>query len=361
MTANAIDEDRLGELLGRFVADLGATISAANVLVGDRLGLFRAMADGGPVTSGELAARTGTAERYVREWLRGQAAGGYVSYDGPEIADDPAGERYRLTAEQALAFADPAGLALPGAFQLAAACVRDEGKITEAFRTGSGVGWREHDAEVFTGCERFFRPGYVENIVSSWLPSLGGMSEILTTGASVADVGCGLGTSSRLIAQAYPRTRVYGFDNHDESIRLAGKAAADAGLAERVQFETASASDFGGSGYDLVTTFDCLHDMGDPLAAARHIRDALAPDGTWMLVEPYAEDEVAANLNPVGRIYYGFSTFLCVPHAVSEGAPDALGSQAGPARTREIVTAAGFTRFRRAAETPFNIVYEVRR
>jgi SAM-dependent methyltransferase len=289
----------------------------------------------------------------VREWLRGQAAGGYVAYDAEH-------DRYRLTAEQELAFADPAGLALPGAFQLAAACIRDEPKISQAFRHGGGVGWHEHDPEVFTGCERFFRPGYVANIVSVWILALDGVADKLVGGGSVADVGCGLGTSTRLIAQAFPASRVAGFDYHPESIRLAEKAASEAGLAQRVRFAVAPATEFPGTGYDLVTTFDCLHDMGDPVAAARHIRDALAPDGTWMLVEPYAENEPADNLNPVGRVYYGFSTFLCVPHAISEHAADALGAQAGEARTRQLVTEAGFTRFRRAAETPFNLVYEIR-
>ena len=353
MTAATIDEDQLNELLGRFVADLGATICAANVLVGDRLGLYRALAEGGPSTSAELAERTGTAERYVREWLRGQAAGGYVDYR-------PGEDRYLLGPEQALAFADPAGLALPGAFQLAAACLRDVPKITQAFRAGSGVGWHEHDGEVFTGCERFFRPGYVAHIVSSWLPALHGVIDALTAGATVADVGCGLGTSSRLIAEAFPACSVTGFDYHEESIRLATEAAIDAGLADRTRFAVAPADGFPGTGYDLVTTFDCLHDMGDPVAAARHIRDALAPHGTWMLVEPYAQDDVAGNLNPIGRIYYGFSTFLCVPHAISEHAIDAMGSQAGEERTRQTVTKAGFTQFRRAAETRFNIVYEIR-
>jgi SAM-dependent methyltransferase len=349
----AINEDKLNELLGRFVADLGATVSAANLVVGDRLGLYRGLAEIGPATSAELAARTGTAERYVREWLRGQAAGGYLTYDA-------GADRYRLTEEQALAFADPAGLALPGAFQLAAACFREADQITEAFRTGRGMGWHEHDPEVFTGTERFFRPGYVASIVSSWIPALDGMADRLTAGGTVADVGCGLGTSSRLIAEAFPASTVVGSDYHGESIRLAAKAAADAGLADRVRFEVAPADAFPGTGYDLVATFDCLHDMGDPVTAARHIRQALAPDGTWMLVEPYAEDDVAGNLSPVGRVYYGFSTFLCVPHAISEHATEALGNQAGEPRMREITAAAGFTRFRRVAETPFNIVYEVR-
>jgi 2-polyprenyl-3-methyl-5-hydroxy-6-metoxy-1,4-benzoquinol methylase len=349
----AIDEDALNELLGRFVADLGATMSAANLVVGDRLGLYRKLAEIGPASSTELAARTGTAERYVREWLRGQAAAGYLTYDAEA-------DRYRLTEEQAVAFADPAGLALPGAFQLAATCFREEATISEAFRTGRGLGWHEHDPEVFTGTERFFRPGYVANIVSSWIPALDGVADRLTAGGTVADVGCGLGTSSRLVAEAFRASTVVGSDYHAESIRLAVKAAADAGLADRVSFEVAAADAFTGTDYDLVATFDCLHDMGDPVAAARHIRQALAPDGTWMLVEPYAEDDVAGNLNPVGRVYYGFSTFLCVPHAISEHASDALGNQAGEPRMRAIAAEAGFTRFRRAAETVFNIVYEVR-
>jgi SAM-dependent methyltransferase len=352
MTATTLDTDRLDALLGRFVADLGATAAAANVVIGDRLGLYQALA-AGAATSTELAERTGTSERYVREWLRGQAAGGYVERD-----EDT--ERYSMTPEQAYAVAAPDGLALPGAFELAAACIRDEPKITRAFRNGRGVGWHEHDPAVFTGCERFFRPGYVANIVSSWLPALDGVLDRLTTGTRVADVGCGLGTSSRLIAEAFPASSVVGFDYHDESVRLADKTAAEVGLSGRVRFEVASATTFPGTGYGLVTTFDCLHDMGDPVAAARHIRNALSDDGTWMLVEPYAEDDVADNLNPVGRIYYSFSTLLCVPHAVSEGAADALGNQAGQRATHRVITEAGFTRFRRAAQTPFNLVYEVR-
>jgi SAM-dependent methyltransferase len=348
-----MDQAVLDALLGRFVADLGATVSGMNVVLGDRLGLYRGLAGIGRASSAELAARTGTTERYVREWLRGQAAGGYVTYD-------PADDRYRLSEEQAAAFADPAGLALPGAFQLAAACYRQLDPIAEAFRTGTGVGWHEQDPEVFTGTERFFRPGYVAHLVGSWIPALDGVAGRLVAGARVADVGCGLGTSSRLIAQAFPATTVTGFDYHGESIRLAAKAAADAGLADRVRFEVAAADAFPGTGYDLVATFDALHDLGDPVAAARHVRQALAPDGTWMLVEPYATDDVAGNLTPVGRVYYGFSTFLCVPHAISEHAPDALGNQSGEARMRAIADAAGFTRFRRATETSFNIVYELR-
>jgi SAM-dependent methyltransferase len=345
--------DQLDDLLGRFVADLGATVAAGNVILGDRLGLYRALADHGPATPAELAAHTGTAERYIREWLPGQAAGGYVTYDAGTA-------RYRLTEAQALAFADPAGLALPGAFELAAACLADEAMVREAFRTGTGVPWGDHDADVFTGCDRFYRPGYVANLVSAWIPAVSGLSEQLDTGAAVADVGCGLGTSTRILADTYRAARVTGFDPHPKSVELARKAAAEAGLADRCDFAVASAQDFPGRHYGLVTTFDCLHDMGDPAAAARHIRAALADDGVWLLVEPFANGTVAENLNPVGRIYYSFSTFLCLPHAISEGADDALGAQAGEEAIAGLVRAAGFRTFRRAAETPFNLVYEAR-
>ena len=341
------------DLLERFVADLGATISAGNVVIGDKLGLYRALAEAGPLTPGELAARTGTAERYVREWLPGQAASGYVTYE----ADTGC---YLMTDEQALAFADPAGLALPGAFELAVSCLADEPRITEAFRTGEGVAWGDHHPGVFTGCERFFRPGYVANLVDAWIPAVAGLPDLLRSGVKVADVGCGLGTSSRILADTYPASTVTGFDPHPTSVELARKAASDAGLGERCEFSVARAQDFPGQGYGLVTTFDCLHDMGDPAAAARHIRRSLADGGVWLIVEPYANGTVAENLNPVGRVYYSFSTFLCVPHAVSEGAGDALGNQAGRAPIEKIVRQAGFGTFRQAAETPFNLVYEAR-
>jgi SAM-dependent methyltransferase len=349
-----IDDTRLAELMDRFVNDLGATMCAGNVLLGDKLGLYRALAAAGPLTAAELAAYTGTAERYVREWLAGQAASSYVSYDAATGA-------YSLTAEQALAFADPAGLSLPGAFQLAVASLAAEPTIAEAFRTGRGLPWGEHHPGVFTGTERFFRPGYVANLVSSWVPAIAGLADRLTAGISVADVGCGLGASTRILAETYPASSVRGFDSHQESIELARKATADAGLDGRCDFAVARAQDFPGTGYGLVATFDCLHDMGDPVGAARHIRSALSDDGVWMIVEPYAGEATADNLNPVGRLYYSFSTFLCVPHAVSEGADDALGNQAGEAPVAAIVSAAGFGTFRRAAETPFNIVYEARR
>jgi len=348
-----VNEDRLNELLGRFVADLGATISAGNVLIGDRLGLYRALAEAGPLSPDELATYTGTAERYVREWLPGQAAGGYISYDATT-------GQYSMTAEQALAFADPAGLALPGAFELAAACLADGSKVIEAFRTGEGVAWGDHHPDVYTGCERFYRPGYVANLVGSWIPAVDGLAERLVAGIQVADVGCGLGTSTRILAETYPASTVSGYDPHEGSIALARKAAAEAGLADRCDFAVARAQDFPGTGYGLVATFDCLHDMGDPVGAARHIRTALTDDGVWLIVEPFAGAAVADNLNPVGRMYYSFSTFLCVPHAVSEGADEALGNQAGEAPIAAVVRAAGFRTFERVAETPFNLVYAAR-
>jgi 2-polyprenyl-3-methyl-5-hydroxy-6-metoxy-1,4-benzoquinol methylase len=349
----AVDEKRVADFLQQFVADLGATAAAGNVVVGHRLGLYRALAYG-PATADELAERADCHPRYLTEWLRGQAAGGYVTYD-------PADERFGLTEEQAFALADPDGVFYaPGAFLLAVGSLRAEPRITEAFRTGAGLGWHEHDDDVFVGCELFFRPGYLANLTSSWLPALDGVTDRLAAGGRVADVGCGLGASSVLLAQVYPRARVVGSDYHGRSIELARKRAADAGVADRVSFEVASAQTFSGRGYDLVTTFDCLHDMGDPLAAARHVREALVPDGTWMIVEPAAGDRVEDNLHPVGRLYYSASTFLCVPNALSQSGGYVLGAQAGEAAIRQVTTDAGFTRFRRAAETPFNFVYEVR-
>jgi len=349
----ALDPDKLQDFLNRFVADLGATFAAGNVVVGHRLGLYQALA-AGPATAAELAARTDTNARYVDEWLRGQAAGGYVEYD-------PAADRYSMTEEQAFALADPdGGVYAPGAFVLALGTLKAEPRITRAFRTGEGMGWHEQDADVFIGCEQFFRPGYVANLIPSWIPALDDVPGKLAAGARVIDIGCGLGASTILLATEYPSSSVTGCDYHDQSIELARKRAADAGVADRVRFEVASAATFSGVGYDLAATFDCLHDMGDPVTAARHVRQALAPDGTWLIVEPYAADDIAGNLNPVGRIYYSASTQLCVPNALSQPGGFALGAQAGETAIRQVVTDAGFTRFRRAAETPFNLVYEVR-
>ena len=346
-----IDQDKLMDFLHKFVGDLGATMAAGNVLVGDRLGLYRALAEH-PMLPYELAERTGTATRYVDEWLRGQAAGGYVEYD-------PQTGAYSLTPEQAFALTDPEGAVfMPGAFELAVGALRSDHKVTEAFRTGAGVGWHEHDDEVFSGCERFFRPGYAANLVTSWLPALDGVEDKLRAGARVADIGCGLGASTTLMARAYPESSFAGSDYHEESVIQARKRAS--GLNGQVTFEVASAQSFNGGPYDLVTSFDCLHDMGDPIGAARHVREMLAPDGTWMVVEPYAGGSVSDNLNPVGRVYYSFSTFLCVPNALSQDGGYSLGAQAGEEPIQRLATDAGYTRFRRVAETPFNIVYELR-
>ena len=349
----AIDETKLNEMLGRFVTDLGATAAAGSVVVGHRLGLYAALA-AEPATPDELAARTETNPRYIAEWLRGQAAGGYVEYDAGT-------DTYTLSEEQAFVLADPDGAVYaPGAFVLALGALKSEDAITDRFRTGAGFGWHEHDEGVFVGCEQFFRPGYIANLVPSWIPALDGVQDKLRAGAKVADIGCGLGASTVIMAQEYPASTFTGSDYHARSIELAGKRASQAGVADRVAFEVATAATFTGTGYDLVTTFDCLHDMGDPVGAARHIRDALTPTGTWLIVEPYAADTLAENLNPVGRMAYSISTFVCVPNGLSQPGGYALGAQAGEAAIRQVTTDAGFTRFRRAAETPFNLVYEVR-
>jgi ubiquinone/menaquinone biosynthesis C-methylase UbiE len=347
-----MDHDKVMEFLGRVVTDMGATGAAGSVVIGHRLGLYRALAQG-PATPEEFAERTGCHPRYLTEWLRGQAAGGYASYD-------PATGGFSLTEEQAFCLADPNGPNVPAAFLIGLGYLRAEPQITEAFRTGAGFGWHEHHEDVFVGCDAFFRPGYVAELVPNWIPALDGVDAKLTAGARVADLGCGLGSSSVLIAEAYPRTTVVGSDYHAESIELARKKAAEAGVGDRVSFEVATAQTFTGDNYDLVTMFDCLHDMGDPLAAARRVRQALAPDGTWLLVEPYASDKVEDNFNPVGRLYYSGSTFLCVPNGLSQPGGYALGAQAGEAPIRQLMTEAGFTRFRRAAQSPFNLVYEIR-
>ncbi|QGN31699.1 bifunctional 2-polyprenyl-6-hydroxyphenol methylase/3-demethylubiquinol 3-O-methyltransferase UbiG [Microlunatus sp. Gsoil 973] len=348
------DPDAVNALLHAFVGDLGATMHAGNAVVGHYLGLYKALAQG-LATPAELADRTDTHPRYIAEWLRGQAAGGYVSIV------DPTAEVYALTPEQAFVLTDPdGGVYLPGAFLLAVGALKADDRITQVFRTGSGLGWHEHDDEVFTGCESFFRPGYLANLTTSWLPALDGVVAKLEAGASVADIGCGLGASSVLIGRNYPAARVHGSDYHPASIETARRRAADVGVGDRVEFEVAPAQAFSGRGYDLATTFDALHDMGDPGAAARHVRETLAPDGTWMIVEPAAGDSWSDNINPVGRVYYGFSTFLCVPNALSQDGGQALGAQAGEAAIRRIVTEAGFSRFARVAATPFNNVYEAR-
>jgi SAM-dependent methyltransferase len=350
----AIDTDKLMGFVFKAVDEVGATLNTALVVMGDRLGLYRAMAGAGPLTPAELAERTGTAERYVREWLNAQAAGGYVDYD-------PDSCRYSLSPEHAMALTDESSPAfLPGFFQIALGSVLDSPKITEAARTGEGVGWHAHGQDVFDGCERFFRPGYNANLLSAWLPALDGVVAKLERGATVADVGCGHGASTILMAGAFGNSTFVGSDYHEGSIATARQRAAEAGVADRTRFEVAPAASYSGTGYDLVTMFDCLHDMGDPAGAARHVRQSIAPDGTWLIVEPAAGDRVEDNLNPVGRVYYGFSTLLCTPASLSQEVGLALGAQAGESRIRDIVTSAGFSRFRRASETPFNIVYEAR-
>jgi SAM-dependent methyltransferase len=349
----ALDMDRLNAFVGQFVNDLGAAVHTGMVVIGEKLGLYKALAEG-PMTSSELAAKTKTDERYVREWLASQAAGGYVTYD------EKTG-KFSLSAEQAFTLAnDDSPAYLPGAFELALASLAAVPRIAESFKTGAGMGWGEHVDGVYQGCEKFFRPGYAANLVSSWIPSLEGVQEKLDAGATVADVGCGKGASTLLMAKAYPKSTFFGFDYHDKSIEGARESAVRQGLSERLSFGVATAKGFPGKSYDLVTVFDCLHDMGDPVGAAKHVREALKDDGTWMIVEPYANDKMTDNFNPVGRVYYSFSTLLCTPCSRSQEVGLCLGAQAGESRIRDVVTQAGFTRFRRATETPFNIVYEAR-
>jgi SAM-dependent methyltransferase len=350
----AINEEKLNQFIHKAVSDIGATYNAALMVIGEKLGLYKAMAELGPVTSTELARSTDTSERYVREWLAAQAAGGYAGYDAET-------GRYSLSEEQAFALADENSPAyLPGGFLIAVSALRIVPKITEAFRTGEGVGWREHDPGMFHGVEAFFRPGYQVNLVSSWIPALDGVQAKLERGAYVADVGCGHGASTILMARAFPDSRFIGFDFHEPSIERAREAADEAGVSDRVRFEVARAQDYPGDGYDLVSVFDCLHDMGDPVSAASHVLKSLNKDGSWMIVEPFAGDKVEENLNPVGRVYYGASTLICTPASLAQEVGLALGAQAGEARLREVIEKGGFTRFRRAAETPFNIVFEAR-
>ena len=349
-----IDGEKLNALIGQAVQDMGAALHAALIVIGDKLGFYRAMADGKSVTAAQLAERTGTAERYVREWLNANAASKYIEYH-------PESQTYSMTPEQAFILGmDDTPVHLPGFFHMVASCMKDEEKLVETFRTGKGFGWHEHEKGLFEGCERFFRPNYLANLTTNWIPALEGVEEKLKRGARVADVGCGHGASTILMAKAYPASQFTGFDYHEASIQHARRQAAAAGLADRVNFEVAPAKNFPGKGYDLIAFFDCLHDMGDPAGAATHVRQALAPDGTWMVVEPFAGDDLSANLNPIGRIYYSASTMICVPASLAQEVGLGLGAQAGEARIREVVTAGGFSHFRRAAETPFNLVFEAR-
>jgi SAM-dependent methyltransferase len=348
-----IDENKLHQFMGKMVGDMGAAYSAVLVLVGDRLGLYKAMLGAGPINSAELARRSGADERYLREWLAAQAAAGYIEYDA-------AADRYLMTPEQELVFATEGGPAfMPGAFEILASMFRDEPRISEAIKSGSGFGWHEHDQCLFRGTERFFRPGYAAHLIGEWIPALNGVREKLERGASVADVGCGHGSSTILMAKAFPKSSFIGFDYHQPSLDRAAEAAREAGVAN-VRFQRAAAKEYPGENYDLVAFFDCLHDMGDPVGAAAHVRKTLAADGVWMVVEPFAGDTVSENLNPIGRIFYAASTMICTPASKSQEVGLGLGAQAGEKRIREVVMAGGFKHFRRAAETPFNIIFEAR-
>ena len=349
-----IDHDKLMAFVFRAVDEVGAALNAALVVMGDQLGYYKSLAEHGPTTPTELAERTGTDEHYSREWLNAQAAGSFVTYE-------PATGRYTLPPEHAIALSDETSPAFVGGlFQIAQGTVRDTPTVIEAARTGDGLGWHEHGSDVHVGCERFFAPSYAAHLVGAWLPALDGVVGKLEAGAKVADIGCGHGASTILMAQAFPNSTFVAADYHRGSIETARRRAEEAGVADRIRFEVISAGAFPGTGYDLVTMFDCLHDMGDPVGAAAHVRAAIAPDGTWMAVEPVAGDHVEDNLNPVGRVYYGFSTLLCTPASLAQDVGLALGTQAGPARIRDVVTTAGFTGFRVASQTPFNNVLEIR-
>jgi 2-polyprenyl-3-methyl-5-hydroxy-6-metoxy-1,4-benzoquinol methylase len=353
-SAGTLDQAKLEAFVGQAVTDMGAAISGLMLHLGDRLGLYKAMAGAGPITSTELARRTGTTERYVREWLGNQAAGGYVSYD-------PATGSYELPAEQAMVVANSdSPVFLGGAFETIASCYADHDVIVDAFRTGGGVPWRDHDHRLFSGADRLFRTGYAAYLVDAWLPALDGVVEKLRSGASVADVGCGFGTSTVIMAQAFERSTFSGFDIHLPSIEAARRSAAEAGVDHRAKFSISAAKELPGEGYDLVCLFDTLHDMGDPVGAARRIRQAMAPDGTLLLVEPYANDALEDNLNPVGRTYYGLSTAICTPGSLAQEVGLGLGAQAGERRLTNVLHEAGFSHVRRATETPFNLILEAR-
>jgi len=349
-----VDPEKLNALAGKFLNDMGAAITGPSILIGEQLGWYKALAENGPSTSEELAKKSGAHERYLREWLAGQAAAGYVEYD-------PSSKRYSMTPEQAFAMTnEDSPLYIPGAFYTVASVYKDQRKIAEAIRTGQGMGWHEHHVDLFMGTKKFFRPGYLANLVSSWLPSLDGVVEKLERGARVADVGCGLGASTIIMAKAFPKSQFVGFDYHTESIEWARNDAVTQDVTRNTDFEVATAKGFRGQDYDLVTFFDCLHDMGDPVGAGRHVRESLKPDGTWMVVEPFAKETVAENLNSVGRVFYNASLLICVPASLSQEVARGLGAQASDSGLEEVFRAAGFGRTRKAVETPFNRVFEMR-
>jgi len=349
-----VDQEKLNQFLAKFVADAGASIHGPSVLLGEQLGLYKALAASGPMTAGELAKKTGTAERYIREWLLAQAASGYVNYDSPSA-------KYSMSPEQAFTLANEDSPAyIPGLFYSIGSLYRDQRKIADAYKTGKGFGWHEHHNDLFIGTKKFFRPGYLANLVSSWLPSLEGVIPKLKAGAKVADVGCGLGASTIIMAKAFPKSKFIGYDYHLESIEWARNDAVTEGVTSNADFEQAYAKDYSGKDFDLVTFFDCLHDMGDPAGAAKHVYDSLKRDGTWMIVEPYANEKVEENLNPLGRVFYNASAMICVPTSLAQEVGLGLGAQAGDSKLRQVVMSGGFTRFKRATQTPFNRVFEAR-
>jgi len=350
-----VNEEKLQAFLGQFVSDFGAMVSGVMIAIGYRLGLYKAMKGAGPLTSAQLAQKTGTAERYVREWLNNQAAGSYVQYD----ADN---HTYELLPEQAMVLANEESpfYLVPGLAEGVPSMWADEDLAIEAFKTGEGIGWHQHDHRLFYGTEYTFKPGYKAFLTKDWIPALKGVEEKLVAGGKVADVGCGHGASTIVMAEAYPSSEFFGFDYHSESIETARKRAQEAGVEDRVTFEVFSARDFPGEDYDLVCFMDCFHDLGDPLGAAQKALKALKNDGTLMLVEPYAGDTLEENINPVGRMYYAFSTTMCCPNSRSQEVGAALGAQAGEETLGNVVREAGFTQFRRATETPFNLVLEAK-
>ncbi|MDA4126969.1 MAG: methyltransferase domain-containing protein [Thaumarchaeota archaeon] len=349
-----VDQEKLNQFVMKFVGDFGASMHGPNVLIGEQLGLYKAIAANGPMTPKELAEKTQTNERYITEWLAGQAASGYVNYNN-------ATGKYMMSPEQVFTLADDnSPLYFPGAFYITSSLYRDQRKLAEVYRTGKGFGWNEHHNDLFVGTHKFFKPGYVANLVGAWLPSLEGVVEKLQSGARVADVGCGLGSSTIIMAKAFPKSKFIGYDYHLESIEGARNNSVTDGVTANADFQVALAKDFPGKDFDLITFFDCLHDMGDPVGAAKHVRESLKGDGTWMIVEPYAKDSLQENLNPVGRLFYNASSMICVPSSKAQEVGLALGAQASDSRLREVVQAGGFTRFRRSAETPFNRIFEAR-
>ena len=354
-TPNKIDEQKLHDFMLKAVGDIASTMSAMLLIIGDRLGLYKAMAESGkPITSEELAKKTNTNERIIREWLANQAAGGYITYNASD-------GKYTLPPEQAMALADEnSPVYIHGAYQSIKSFFKDEDKFVEMFKSGKGLRWGEHHHDLFEGTARFFKPNYVGNLVSSWIPSLDGVEEKLKQGAKVADIGCGYGISTILMAKAYPNSKFYGFDNHGPSIEQAKELSTKEGVTVNTEFNVVSANDKSiGNDYDLITFFDCLHDMGDPVGAMKFAKQSLKSDGTCMIIEPMANDKVEENLNLVGRTYYAASTLVCVPNSLADNGP-ALGAQAGEKKIKDTVEAAGFTKFRRAAQTPFNIIYEAK-